>query len=258
MENVGTMEAWVYVCNNVTAAAQTITVTLSSALSADASMAMIEFTGHDTTTPVEDVVATLNTVATTTHDCGTVTVANAGALVFGYMYMSSGAYTADADFTTIQSATKALAAYDEVASSGSVNMTNTSSGNESGVYLLVAIAPASSSSVTKTPTQAVLSLGGLVATTNAFQFVRIRDVLINESGQAVGSASNIRLLVWYSGQAIGAPDVSLNGMTTDAAGTASWSIQTGTLVKDQTIFYVAQDSVSYSNYTCGRMIPSYE
>lgn len=114
------------------------------------------------------------------------------------------------------------------------------------------------SSVTKTPTTGNLSLGGLAVLTNAFQNVRIREVFINESGQAVASASNIRLMVWYGGQIRGQADVSLNGMTTDPNGTISWSIPTGTLVNGNAIFYVAQDSISFSNYTAARMIPSYE
>lgn len=112
--------------------------------------------------------------------------------------------------------------------------------------------------VTKTPAQAVLDLSGRAPSTSAFTNVRIRDVLINESGQPVASASSIRLMVWYNGECIGAPDVSVNGMTTDANGTASWSISTGSLVNGQSIFYVAQNSISFSTYTCARMIPSYE
>lgn len=114
------------------------------------------------------------------------------------------------------------------------------------------------STVTKTPTTANLSIGGRTISTNAFTAIRIRDVLINESGQPVGNAANITLKVWYSGYCSGPADFSRNGQTTDANGTASWSISTGTLTSGSPIFYVAQDSVSYSNYTAARMIPSYE
>jgi hypothetical protein len=114
------------------------------------------------------------------------------------------------------------------------------------------------SSVTKTPATGNLSLGGLLATHNAFNHVRIRDVLVNESGQPIASATNITLKVWYSGYIAGPADFSRNAQTTDANGTASWSITRGSLVSGQTIFYVAQDSLSFSNYTCARMIPSYE
>lgn len=111
---------------------------------------------------------------------------------------------------------------------------------------------------TITPASALVTVSGRAPTTSAFNNVRIREVLVNESGQVVGGAANITLLVWYSGRFGGAPDISLNGMTTDAAGTTSWSIATGTLAYNQPIAYVAQDSISFSNYTCARMIPSYE
>lgn len=114
------------------------------------------------------------------------------------------------------------------------------------------------SSVTKSPTTANLSLGGLSVITDAFRFVRIREVLINQFGQSVANATDIRLLVWYAGQATGPHDVSINGQTTDANGTASWSIPTGSLLNGQHIFYLAQNSVSFSTYTCARMVPSYE
>lgn len=109
-----------------------------------------------------------------------------------------------------------------------------------------------------TPATAALSLAGKLPGTSAFTNVRIREVLVNGSGQLVSSATDIGLRVWYSGICAGPPDVSLNGMTTDANGTTSWSIATGTLSFNQPIFYVAQNSVSYSHYACGRLVPSYE
>ena len=117
---------------------------------------------------------------------------------------------------------------------------------------------ASGSVTALTPAPAALSLSGKLPGTSAFTNVRIREVLVNGSGQLVGNATDIGLRVWYSGICAGPPDVSLNGMTTDANGTTSWSIATGTLAYNQAIFYVAQNSVSYSHYACGRMIPSYE
>lgn len=117
---------------------------------------------------------------------------------------------------------------------------------------------AGGSSTTVTPSPAALSVSGKQVATSSFQSVRIREVLVNGSGQAVGGATDIGLRVWYSGICAGAPDVSLNGMTTDANGTTSWSIVTGTLAYNQAIFYVAQNSVSYSHYACGRLVPSYE
>lgn len=133
-------------------------------------------------------------------------------------------------------------------------------GNPEGATLLAFEVKAASggSSTTVAPAQATLTLNGKTPSTSAFQNVRIRQVLVNEGGQAVANAANITLLVWYSGRFGGAPDVSLNGMTSDANGTISWSIPTGTLGYQQPIAYVAQDSVSFSNYTCARLTPSYE
>jgi len=117
---------------------------------------------------------------------------------------------------------------------------------------------ASGNVTTLTPASATLTLSGKIPGTSAFTNVRIREVLVNGSGQLVGSATDIGLRVWYSGICAGPPDVSLNGMTTDANGTTSWSIATGALSFNQPIFYVAQNSVSYSHYACGRLVPSYE
>lgn len=132
------------------------------------------------------------------------------------------------------------------------------SGAGARFFPVFATVASSGSSATVTPAPAVITVSGRAPTTSAFNNVRIREVLVNESGQVVGGAANITLLVWYSGRFGGAPDISLNGMTTDAAGTTSWSIATGTLAYNQPIAYVAQDSISFSNYTCARMIPSYE
>jgi hypothetical protein len=108
------------------------------------------------------------------------------------------------------------------------------------------------------PAVGAAALQGKTPGTSAFQNVRIRQVLVNESGQPVASAANITLLVWYGGVCRGAPDYSINGMTTDANGTTSWSLVTGTLGYNDKIFYVAQDSISFSNYTCARLTPNYE
>jgi hypothetical protein len=121
----------------------------------------------------------------------------------------------------------------------------------------VILTPDAGGSVTKTPAQAVLTVNLLAPSTNAFTYVAIQDTLINESGQAVANAANIRLMVWYNGEAIGAPDYSANGQTSNASGSISWSVTPGTLANGQAIFYVAQDSISYSNYTCGRVVPTY-
>jgi hypothetical protein len=117
---------------------------------------------------------------------------------------------------------------------------------------------AGGTTATVTPAPAALSLQGRAPTTSAFQNVRIREVLTNGSGQVVSNATDITLLVWYAARCGGAPDISLNGMTTDSNGTISWSIPTGGLGYQSPIFYVAQNAVSLSHYTAARLIPNYE
>lgn len=146
------------------------------------------------------------------------------------------------------------------ASSGATGTrAGTISASEDWGAILMAISSAGSgTSTTVTPAQSALTLNGRAATTSAFQNVRIREVLINGSGQTVGNAQDITLLVWYSGRFGGAPDVSINGLTTDANGTTSWSIATGTLAFNDPVAWVAQNSISLSHYAAARMVPSYE
>ena len=118
-----------------------------------------------------------------------------------------------------------------------------------------------SSETTVTPTTGLAVMSGGQASVNPFSNVRIRDTLINEAGSPVGNRTGIHLMVWYAGVPSGAPDLSYSSMTSDANGTISWSIATGSLVYNQNIFYVAHDgnaSGSLSQYTCARMIPNYE
>lgn len=116
-----------------------------------------------------------------------------------------------------------------------------------------------SSAATATPGVGAVTLNGRLPTTSNFSNVRIRDVLVSESGQLVANLSGADLLVWYAGYPIGAPDVSLANMTSDSEGTISWSIPTGTLAFNQAIFYVATSGdTSPSAYTCARVTPSYE
>ena len=104
-----------------------------------------------------------------------------------------------------------------------------------------------------------LTVNGRTATVNNFSTATIRDVLINEAGSPVANRTGISLLVWYAGAPIGAPDLSLSALTTDANGSASWSLPVGGLVFNQHIFYVATDgTASLSEYTCARMIPTYQ
>jgi hypothetical protein len=118
-----------------------------------------------------------------------------------------------------------------------------------------------SGDTTLTPSVGQLVWVGQIPSTNPFTNVRIRDVLINEAGSPVGSRTGIHLMVWYGGVPSGAPDLSLSNMTSDANGTISWSLVTGSLVYNQNVFYIAHDgnaSGSLSQYTCARVIPSYE
>lgn len=108
------------------------------------------------------------------------------------------------------------------------------------------------------PQTAPPTVNGRAATINNFSSVAIKEVFINEAGSPVTNRTGMSLLVWYSGSPSGAPDLSYSALTTDAAGTASWSLAPGTLVFNQPIFYVATDGgASLSMYTCARMIPTY-
>jgi hypothetical protein len=168
-------------------------------------------------------------------------------------------YTEINDRDTGAPSQRVSAAYKNVATGTSETIAPTWSVATTGVLAALLVKDvSSSSSATVNPAQAALSLSGLLPTTSAFQSVRIREILVNGSGQAVGNATDIGLRVWYSGVCRGAPDVSLNGMTSDANGTTSWSIATGTLAYNDPIFFVAQNSVSFSHYCCGRLVPSYE
>jgi hypothetical protein len=139
---------------------------------------------------------------------------------------------------------------------------NTASVTWSGTGYMYGIAAeivaSSSSSTTITPGVGSVTVQGRTPSTSAFNNVRIREVLVNASGQAVGSVTGINLAVWYGGIPSGAPDVSLAGLTTDSAGTTSWSIVTGTLAYNQPIFYIAYDPTTPTRWTCARMTPNYE
>jgi hypothetical protein len=188
-----------------------------------------------------------------------------GDLVLDFLvgYLGGGSFTPGAGQTAYQTYDPEPNAEVWAGSSeaGAVTSTTMSWAALGGGWTSIALAivtASGGSSVTKTPTTSNLSLGGRAVLTDAFTSVRIREVLINESGQPIASATNVHLAVWYGGICRGAPDVSLNAQTTDANGTTSWSISTGTLTNGAAIFYVAQDSLSFSNYTAARMIPSYE
>jgi hypothetical protein len=115
-----------------------------------------------------------------------------------------------------------------------------------------------SSSTTITPGVGAVHTSGLMPSSNTFTNVRIREVLINEAGSPVANQTGIHLIVWYNSFPSGAPDLSYSNMTTDPAGTTSWSLATGGLSYNQRIFYVAHDGhSSLSVYTCAQMQPTY-
>lgn len=119
-------------------------------------------------------------------------------------------------------------------------------------------AAAAGGSTTVTPTTGLATVNGRAGTVNSFSAVAIREVLINEAGSPVTNRTGIQLLVWYAGNPTGAPDLSYSALTTDADGTASWSLAPGGLTFNQVIFYVATDGgASLSQYTCARMTPTY-
>ena len=130
---------------------------------------------------------------------------------------------------------------------GNINMAFYADGTEGG-----------GSSTTVTPTTGSAIAAGRQPSANSFTNVRIREVLINEAGSPVGNQTGIHLVVWYGGAPAGVPDLSYSNMTTDANGTTSWSIATGSLLYNQGVFYVAHDGhASMSVYTCARMVPTY-
>lgn len=114
------------------------------------------------------------------------------------------------------------------------------------------------STTTLSPSQATLTIAGNAPLANSFTNVRIREVFINEAGSPLSNMTGMSLQIWYAGSPNGAPDLSYSAVTTDAAGTMSYSIATGSLIYNQAIFYLATDGhASLSAWTCARMTPTY-
>lgn len=226
----------------------------------------------DTADPIDVVSNTAYTTSNTTVRAASVSASSANSvIIFAGAIHGSAAVTFTApsvpssfsedvdtqgDGSGRFSRTFARLAWSGSGATGDMDATASATATDKHAFAVV-FNPSAGSSVTKEPSQAVLTLNLLAPSTNAFTYVAIQDTLVNESGQAVANAANIRLLVWYNGQAIGAPDYSANGQTSNASGSISWSVTPGSLANGQAIFYVAQDSISYSNYTCGRVVPTY-
>lgn len=123
---------------------------------------------------------------------------------------------------------------------------------------IVDTAASGGSSTTVTPTSGTLSLQGRIPAGNEFTHVRYQEVLINSAGSPLSNRTGQRLMIWYNGQPTGAPDLSYSDMTTGSAGTASYSLATGSLVYGQKAFGVITDGgASLSSYTCGLLTLTY-
>ena len=143
-EASGALEAWMY-CGLVTNAANVITVTLSSACACTGVIFGWEVGDSHATTPVGNVDAHFISVATTSHPTplvGDLALTDAGAMLLGFTYGSTGTYTLDATYVSLWNrnvgtgGSKLISAAD--------NMVNTTSGNESSLNLLVEIRPSAS------------------------------------------------------------------------------------------------------------------
>jgi hypothetical protein len=219
------------------------------------------FTGVDQSTPFDTAVQTnASTTNPSTINVDTVT----GDLIVDFMYTNNvtGDFAAGGDQTVPTNGTVDLSSSDagtsHRAGNGTLAMSWSWTGTASSAQIGYNLNQVASGSTTLSPAQAALTLNGRTATINSFSAVAIREVLINEAGSAVTNRTGISLLVWYAGNPVGAPDLSYSDLTTDANGTASWSLPTGGLTFNQAIFYVATDGhASLSEYTCARIIPTY-
>lgn len=249
-----------------TTAAQTFTASAASGSVADLAI-LIEASGIDVANIESGTSVTANvTSAGTTHNGGSITPDTSDTLfVVAFAFNANpgtigGDVTAGNGWTIINTGDSTrLVAYKIVngdASAVTANITTTSS--RTSVSVFAALRGAASGPTTLQPAQATLTLAGRAATINNFTTVTIREVMVNEAGSPVANRTGMSLLVWYAGSPSGAPDLSYSALTTDANGTASWSLAPGTLTFGQNIFYVATDGgASLSMYTCARMVPTY-
>ncbi len=231
------------------------------------------FTGHDTSSPVgativgSDADGDLTATMTLSGTPASTSIVIAAALVA--LNAGVGGITPEATWTEIfEAAEDGWQCFQSQSRTGSTSTTvewtdlNSSGGGQSAGAAMLAIeikeAAAGGGATTIAPTTAALSLLGRAVSMNSFTAVAIREVFVNEAGSPVTNRTGISLLIWYAGNPVGAPDLSYSALTTDADGTASWSIAIGGLVYNQPIFYVATDGgASLSQYTCARLIPTY-
>jgi hypothetical protein len=127
-----------------TSSAQTVTVTLGSSTAATSRLAIYEFSGCATTTPVNDS-DTAQIAPGTTHQTAAVDMGSAGGVYVGCLAASaSNTFTGDADYTS--SATGySLSGYHIVSTTTSESMTATTSGTRGSINALVAFSAAAAS-----------------------------------------------------------------------------------------------------------------
>lgn len=195
----------------------------------------------------------------TSHGSGPITPADAVGFIIAISDRTNGDYTEDTNFTEETTGDDNFyAGYIASPPAAARSLAYTSVDNEFAVTKIVAFVGAASSTGTALPGVGSLIMQGLTPSANTFAAVAIKEVFINEAGSPVTNRTGIHLMVWYAGSPAGAPDVSYSNLTTDAAGTASWSLPPGGLTYNQNVFYLATDGgASLSQYTCGRLIPTY-
>lgn len=124
--------------------------------------------------------------------------------------------------------------------------------------LVVTTPDGGGSSTTVTPAPATITPAGLAPIINDFTNVRYQEVLINGAGSPMSNLTDLHFTVWYSGQCSGAPDLSYSDLTTGPAGTASYSLASGSLVFGQKVFgVITDDGASLSTFTCGLLTLNY-
>lgn len=136
----GAAEVWLF-CAPVTGAITAITVTLSSAVAANALFFIMEVTGQHST-PIEDV-AVATTSAQMTHSSGNLVTANAGSLLVGIALGSAGTYTQAVGWTNLDTDATLGAMSGYLAVDAATTVYNpTSAQNENAAIAAIAIAPA--------------------------------------------------------------------------------------------------------------------
>jgi hypothetical protein len=261
-EEMGAVWYWAVVPSS---GANTVTFSFTTP-NAQVRIALHEESGIDTASPIDGSngsSAFFTDTATDGASSGTFTPTEANARIIGIALVNPSATpTAGTNFTLHHGSTSTRTWIESrtLAVPASTAATFTIPGSMLAIIMGIALKPAGGggSSTTVTPTAGALTVAGRAPSVNSFTNVRYQEVLINSAGSPVGNRTGLRLTVWYSGQCSGAPDLSYSDMTTGAAGTASYSIATGSLVFGQKAFGVITDGgESLSSYTCGLLTFTY-